>query len=480
MEQEHGGGRPAPGGHAAVEPRSAADARGRRSAARARTGLAWAGLGCGAVSVLGGCVSAGAWQRLEAAEQRLVAARAIPYEAPELRTDRGAAAVSCAEIEAGRPPSMDAAAGPLARARAAVSRGRAEAALPPPTVSLEVWDFPIGDPSRADREGMYMVGVTQELPPGAAREGRARAGAEEADAALGALDERLRAVRGDARHACIEVAEAEASRTALAASVEALDRLESLLAARRSVTGEPLAELGRLALDRARLTGMGEVLEAQAEQARETLAALGVSPNGAALPADDGAQDPPLEALVDAAMQARGELASMRARVRAAHARAAAAEASASLPTWMVRATYAQTPQARAGVGAMVSMSVPWMWGGGRAEQEAQSAEAQAEEDDLTFRVQRVRVELAQALGAVRVARRSHAALHLRARPAAADALATSLSMIASGGADARGSLDAARVLNEVELETVQSLAALAHAQADLEAMTRPTTVEAP
>src|SRR5688572_18226759 len=60
------------------------------------------------------------------------------------------------------------------RARAATLRSDSEGSLPPPMLSFEIWDFPIGAPSRADREGMYMVGLGQEFP-GGGRSDRARA-----------------------------------------------------------------------------------------------------------------------------------------------------------------------------------------------------------------------------------------------------------------------------------------------------------------
>ncbi|HEX6767399.1 MAG TPA: TolC family protein, partial [Polyangiaceae bacterium] len=108
-------------------------------------------------------------------------------------------------------PALRAAA---ARARAATERSGAERSLPPPSVSFEIWDFPIGAPSRADEEGMYMLGVGQEFP-GGGRSDRARAEKEEARAESAMGTDVARIVRADVARACVAWSVAETVRARL-------------------------------------------------------------------------------------------------------------------------------------------------------------------------------------------------------------------------------------------------------------------------
>src|SRR5262245_52557448 len=98
----------------------------------------------------------------------LRAASAAPSEAGS------GAAPTCAALADAVARSHPALRAARARSNAAVLRSSAESSLPPPTASFEIWDFPIGEPSRADSEGMYMLGLGQEFP-GGGRSDRARA-----------------------------------------------------------------------------------------------------------------------------------------------------------------------------------------------------------------------------------------------------------------------------------------------------------------
>nr|MDQ3034449.1 hypothetical protein [Myxococcota bacterium] len=138
----------------------------------------------GAAVWTAGCVSPGTWSALHEVERELEREPAVAVSAGDERVTRGPAQ-RCSEIAERVVEGHPALGVPRARARAALATARSEGALPAPELMLELWDFPIGDPQRADREGMYMIGVGQALPPAGALDGRARAAVEDARAALG-------------------------------------------------------------------------------------------------------------------------------------------------------------------------------------------------------------------------------------------------------------------------------------------------------
>src|SRR5690606_21921186 len=116
-----------------------------------------------------GCVSPSTWSAYREVERELAEVRAAP------EAERSGEAAACGELAAQIAGSFPSSRARRHRARAALARAQSEGALPAPELMLEVWDFPVGDPQLADREGMYMAGVTQSFPPAGARQGRAQA-----------------------------------------------------------------------------------------------------------------------------------------------------------------------------------------------------------------------------------------------------------------------------------------------------------------
>jgi outer membrane protein TolC len=319
---------------------------------------------------------------------------------------------------------------------------------------------------------MYMVDVGQHVVPGAVLEGRARAEAALALAELAEADERARAIREEVHHACIEWASAALRRDRIERSRELVGRMVELISARRTVTGEPLAELARLELERARIDRWSAEADADVERARLTLAAL----LGRDLPGDPPPLGPSLEpvdiqAMERRALASRGLVRASRARREAARARAEAAEAEATIPSFLLRATFMQMPSARPGLGAMIAVDLPWLWGGEGARSEAARAEVRAEEDEIAWREREIRIALARAAADLRRAQRRLAALRERERPAAERALESATIGYAAGRADLIGWLEALGVLRALDLEEAEALAEVAHARAALEAI---------
>ncbi|AKF08797.1 Heavy metal RND efflux outer membrane protein, CzcC family [Sandaracinus amylolyticus] len=408
------------------------------------------------------------WRALDDVEREL-ATHAREEDEP---TSAPARAGSCEEIVArvvASHPSLDAL---RANARASIAEARAEGALPAPELMLEVWDFPIGDPERADREGMYMAGLAQSLPPAGALDGRARAAAEEAREALGEWSERRRELRADAAHACTDWAEAKAIDARLAAAEDVLARMSEALRARLPTSDDPLAELARVDAERARVRRMRAETETTMARAEARLAAwIGESTitieGEPSLRVIDAVPD--RDALFERAMRARGVIESARASARAAAARADAASAEASIPMFRVSATYMQMPQARAGLGASFSMTLPWLWSGEGAMHDAARARAEAALDVVAATERTLRGEIAAAIAALETARRALATIESEERPAVERALGAIAATYASGPADLLAWIDAARALRELEVEDARLRAAAAHAWIDLE-----------
>jgi len=202
------------------------------------------------VATMTGCVSSSTWSSWHATRGRITSLeeRESEIEARFVDAPTGGplSFASCDDVVLAAVARNPGLAAPRERARAALAMARAQGALPAPTASVGTWDFPIGDPSLADREGMYMLSVAQELPPAGQLDGSARAAVEEAGAALGELDEMRRMIAAEAAHDCTDWAGAIARRAALAAWAEVLRSMSDAVRARYSAAGGTLADVARI------------------------------------------------------------------------------------------------------------------------------------------------------------------------------------------------------------------------------------------
>ncbi len=432
----------------------------------------------GATALLaGGCVSSSTWSSWHATHERIEAIEAEERDVVDGRSgapasDGSRTFDSCDEVVREVIAASPGLAAPRERARAALASARAEGALPAPSVSLAAWDFPIGDPQLADREGMYMLAVAQELPPPGSLDASAAAAVEEARAALGELDEMRRMISADAAHACADWAGAAALVTALRTWIETLRTMRDAVIARYSAAGGVLADVARVDREIATAERMIARALGDGDRAKEGLRArLGVSAAaelGAppALPADVPSIDE--GAALAFALDHRGILAAASAGIAAAEARAEAARARADIPTFMFGAMYMQTPQMRAGLGLEFGMTLPWLWSGERDEAEAARAEANAMEAEAAGIERSISVEVRTALAALATVRRALAALRELEAPAAALALDATAATYGAGDGTLLEWLDAARAIRELEIQEVELLMEVAHALADL------------
>jgi outer membrane protein TolC len=335
---------------------------------------------------------------------------------------------------------------------------------------LEVWDLPVGDLELADREGMYMAGVSQAFPPAGALEGRARAAVERAEEALAEVSDAERAIRARALEACVEWS---ASHLEIARYREAeaiAERMREAVSARVPSAAASLSELARVDAELARVRRMRVESEVRASRAAAWLRAW----LGSDVPATPPSIDPPppvdgLEAQVSRALERRGTLRAARARARAAASMADAAQAEASVPTFMVEATYMQMPSARPGVGAAIGMTLPWLWSGEGAARDAARAEEDAALEEVAALELEVRAEIGEAAASVESLRRALDELRERERPAAERALEAVTAGLSTGAVDVTAWLDAARALRELEVDEAGLLRELAMAWIELE-----------
>ncbi len=427
---------------------------------------------CAAALSAAGCVSGGTWSAVNEVERELAALE--EREAPRAATparETGGDCRAIAERVVREHPRLRAL---RSRTRAGLARARSEGALPAPELMLEVWDFPIGDPQTADRDGMYMAGLSQEFPPAGSLDARARAAAEESRGLLGEAAEEARELRSAAFEACSTWAARALEVERLRASEDLVVRMQELLRTQLATGRASLGELARLDAESARLERMRVEAEAMRERARARLRAW-LGTEDVTLPAAIDAPELPEIDLWTLARERRGALRVARARATAAAARADAAQAEAMVPTFRVSATYMQMPSMRPGLGAALSFTLPWLWSGEGAARDAARAEADAELDLLAGLERDVRAELAGASSELQAALAALRVLRERQRPAAQRALDAMLAAYPSGSVDLNAWLDAARAVRELDVEEARLLAEAARVFAELE-----STVGAP
>ncbi len=423
-----------------------------------------------------GCASSSTWRAWDSTAARIDdIERRTDAEQREFREASEAALAfdSCEDVARAVVAAYPGLAAPRARARAALAMARAEGALPAPSARLTVWDFPISDPSMADRAGMYMLGVAQELPPAAGLDGSARASVETARAALGELTELRRDVASAAAHDCAEWAGAAWLRTRLARWLTSIETMRAAVDARYAAAGASLADVARMARELATAERLIARAASDEDRAVESLRArLGLSQTtslGAAPPLDNSTVTRDAPSALAYALRNRGELRVARANIAAAHADAAAAEARASVPTFMFGTMYMQRPQARPGLGLEVGMTLPWLWSGEPARAEAARAEATAAEAEVAAIERSVDVEVRTALATLETTRRVLDVLRAREAPAAALAQDATAVTYGAGEGTLLDWLDAVRAVRELDIAEAELLTELAHARADVD-----------
>ncbi|MFO0550221.1 MAG: TolC family protein [Polyangiaceae bacterium] len=421
------------------------------------------------VSVCAGCVSAATSTAREAATREL--ARGT-LESTAAAPEAKAAPRTCEEladrISSAHPaPLVEAAEG-----RAALERSRSEAAIPGPRVRFEIWDFPIGDPATADEDGMYMVGISQEIPPLAARDKRALAAAEEARARAAKARSTGLSIWEQAATLCVDWVIADRTAGRLREYASHLGQVrEGVLAIYSGGGAGGLAGIARADTEAARAERRAIDAEQTALVSRETLVALA----GPDVPISE--HPPELSSCPDAtslgawledALANRPDLAAANAEYRAAAAEADAASADAQIPEFEVSLTYMQTPNQRAGLGAGVMMSIPWLGGGGAASRAAAET-ASARKLEISAAEREATVELRRAVATLAAAQATLRAIVERELPAAERASQVGREALLGGNFDLADWLLAAHEELEARVDREEAVGRVAQAWIELQ-----------
>ncbi|MFO0747244.1 MAG: TolC family protein [Myxococcota bacterium] len=366
------------------------------------------------------------------------------------------------------------------RVRALLRQARAEGALPPPMVGLQIWNLPLTRPYAIDDADMIMLEYRQTLPPSGALDARARARVEEAKAAVAELADAARAARLASDEAFADYRRATQAQAVYTAQLALLARMRRA-AVVRVAHGGGIAEVARVDVEVARTRGDGAALPAERDVAAARLNALLARPaDGAlgdaaapALPADVGA----LAGLLAEARQNRGDAVAAAARVRAEKARLRAAQAEADRPEIGIGAGWWQDPHARPGLGLTFEMSLPWLSSGPRERARAQRDTVRAEEAMAAQVALDLQRSVSEAWTTWQSLTRRRTVLEHDVQPAAQRSVKALESAFVAGNATLLEWLDASRALLDVRAQAVDLEADQLRALAQLEfAVGRPLT----
>lgn len=361
------------------------------------------------------------------------------------------------------------------RARAMLHAARAEAALPAPEAGVEVWNLRLTPPYDASTLDMVMVELRQAFPPGSARAAMARAMAEEARgmiAEIAARGQELRRLVAErhARHAATA-----RQRAVLADQDRVLGQMAEVAQARQTVMGAALEDVVRIEAERATNSRRLERAARDEAVARAALNALLQRPPDAPLggpPPEAEARTVrlPLADLLARAERSLAVLGSSRARVAAARARAEAARAEARWPDVMLEVSGWYEPMENdAGLGGMVSISLPWATARARERAAERDELEAAEEAAARGATTEARGMVGQALSRVAGLERELAVLRHQARPAAERSVEVMGTAYAAGRSDLLPWIDAFRMVLDVRMEEIDAAMELAMAVAELE-----------
>ncbi|MBL8742544.1 MAG: TolC family protein [Myxococcales bacterium] len=303
-------------------------------------------------------------------------------------------------------------------------------------------------------------------------EGRAEAELSHAESADGR--DAMRMLFLEAGRGCVDwiVSSAIAGRSRDYANHLAEVRDAAIAAYGAGSGGTSLGSIARAEADIARVKRRTIELEEQARSARDGLAAL--AGGSVALPDEVPVlSEPPaeldLEAATAAALAARGDVAAARFRSAAASARAEGAKEVAETPRFEVGATYMQMPDARPGLGAMVSMTMPWIGGGLLDESDAAEEESAATRHQASAVERAARVEIQAQLSKLRAAKRTLAAIEESELPAAERAARAERAGLGAANFDLTAWLLASHGVLEARIEREVARGSVARAWLELQ-----------
>ena len=361
------------------------------------------------------------------------------------------------------------------QAHAIAIEGSAMGRLPPPDVMAQVWQLPLDKPYAFASAQMIMFGVSQTIPAPGALGAREEAKAASARAGDAYAVDRARLVARDADHAFADYLEATARHHVHTRHRDETSRL--LVAAQaRQAGGAPLTDVTQAEVELARVDADVATDAARVETAKARINALLardlMAPLGPPVESEPMVPAWTREAILAKARETRPELRAAAAEVQARGFEVRAADREATWPSLTVSALYFAPVDAlpRHGVGANLSVSLPWLWGAADRRREAQESYATAATSNLEAARIQIDADVATSEATTRSAAVRLQLLRDRALPASRRGLDAALAGYTSGRVDVLTVLNARRAVIEIEMDIVASRATLDHALAELDA----------
>lgn len=364
-----------------------------------------------------------------------------------------------------------------ARVAAARERGRAEAALPPPEVELELRGVPLTAPWDVTAIESTMVSVRQRFPAAGLRAARRVVGEREAAAVALARPVQILALRYELAMVFCDYRAAVAEGEALAAQLAVTD---ALIATTTRLVGTGAASAAEVvAMQRERETMAADVtaLAQAAAVARTRLDVLaGRAPDAPLGPPapfehaavhDEAALYAALPRTVPEIAMARAELARAEAEADAARLEARRPAIAVGLGAMVMAPGAHDTGGTDLAAAASVAVELPGAWGGPGAAARAAAREREAAAAAVMVAERAARIELAGALAGLRAAEAQRARL-AGVVPAAERALTVATAALGAPGgsvtavqAALRALTDARRALVAADAEVWRAGAAL-------------------
>ena len=398
-------------------------------------------------------------------EARAETSANVPLTAPLDRMTLIRAAVS-------RSPGVR---GASQQAHAIAVESTAEGRLPPPDIAAQVWQLPLAKPYAFGQAQMISVGISQTFPAPGALGAHEDAKAASARAAEAYATDRARLVAREADHAFADYLDASARHHVHTRHRDETNRLLAAAEARQA-GGAPLTDVTQADVELARVDADVATDAARVETAKARINALlardSMTPLGP--PVESEPMEPAWtrDEILANAREARPELcaATAEADARGFDVRAAAREAT--WPSLTVAALYFAPVDAlpRHGVGANLSVSLPWLWGAADRRREAQEGYAAAASSNIEAARIQVDADVATSEANTRSAAIRLQLLRDRALPASRRGLDAAMAGYTSGRVDILTVLNARRAFIEVEMDIVAARSSLDHALAELDA----------
>lgn len=376
-----------------------------------------------------------------------------------------------ARIAIARSPALVAGA---RRVRAMAASARAESSLPEPRLAADIWQVPLSRPWAVGDAQMIMLSVSQTFPApgvlGMREEAKAHEAKAEAKMVVASARELVRSVD----QAFVDYVAATLRHRARLRYRDAIARMVELSKARLAA-GASLSDIAQAEVELAR----ADIDIATEERAIETarirlnglLAREANAPLGPPRIEPPSTTPMPLDEIVARARTTRPELEAAASRREAQALSARATVREAEIPEFTLGASYFPPSggMREHGLGASVSMTLPWLSGAKRhgvTVEEERTAAATAEVD-----ADRVRLGLDAATLAMEAKRaeQGYVLLGEKALPASLRAREAAEAGYVSGKSDALAWLLAARAVASVQLDIVMARASLDRALADLD-----------